>query len=198
MRVAGRLASGANDPGRTRPGHAARAHSLHSESALTLLTDPLLVRRDHETNILSELTQLFLRRYLPARAAPLREHLARKVRAARPLPRVPMRGPYPYTLTDYRFCYVRARRLWISMPMEQRAPAGAAAAAEAAAARARAPARSRCKRAARSFARARTGWYILSARGMRESGSRAMRARAEREALCRVGPPWTCMCVLIN
>ena len=95
MRVAGRLATAANDPDRTRLGHAARACSLHSESALTLLPDPVFVRRTPENNILHELTHFFLRRYLPPRVAPLRQQTARKVRAAHPLPRVLMRDPYP-------------------------------------------------------------------------------------------------------
>ena len=55
----GALEPDPHGPGRTLPGHAARAHSLLSENALTLLPDPVSVRRTREINIVSELFQFF-------------------------------------------------------------------------------------------------------------------------------------------
>ena len=90
----GALEPDPHGPGRTPPGHAAHAHSLLSQSALTLLAVPMSVRRSCEINILSELNHFFLRYYLPPRVASLQQQLAHWVRAARLPPRVPKRDPY--------------------------------------------------------------------------------------------------------
>ena len=95
------------------PGHAAGALPQHAERPLTLPPDPLPLHSTHETIDLIELIYIFIILDILDSTLSIRQRCARSQRAASQLPRERAKEPWPWSLSNYRFCFVLMRRLWI-------------------------------------------------------------------------------------